>query len=233
MLIVINFSHLTTTNCYFMTRSSLLLLQRCFPTSFACYIGSSSGELIASSNLAEPVWAGLLRWYLPFVILIFVLYVPIVAVAHVFFYRMISCRQLVCPMEFWGPNSGAGMVTGLSHIMQALRLSVHGILDVPLPVGLLHAWMTALEVTMNDLVVRLSTQYHALERTVPESMLLVEPYVVSLLVVIVIEHIFLPNIRQPFGVAFQQAWLPLVAWCAVGATLSLSTCAGLSVMSSD
>ncbi|KAF8607081.1 hypothetical protein BDV93DRAFT_519990 [Ceratobasidium sp. AG-I] len=54
---------------------------------------------------------------------------------------------------------------------------------------------------MNDLVTRLSTQYHELGRAVPGSVLLAEP--------------------QPFGVAFQQARTTFAAWCGVGALLSL------------
>ncbi|KAG9120959.1 hypothetical protein FRC07_003295 [Ceratobasidium sp. 392] len=74
-----------------------------------------------------------------------------------------------------------------TYISDGLRLSVHGIFDVPFPIGILHAWMTGLEVKMNDLVTRLSTQYHRLGHGTPELALLAE--------------------QQPFGVAFEKAWL--------------------------
>ncbi|KAG8735303.1 hypothetical protein FRC10_010753 [Ceratobasidium sp. 414] len=160
--------HLTTTNCYFMTRTSILLLQRCFPNSFACFMGSASGKLTASSELAEPVWAGLIRWYLPFVVTILALY-----------------------DAYWY----------LSRVTQGLRLATHGIIDVPLPIGILHTWMTTLEVRMNGLVTRLSTEYHSLERGVSGSTLLVEP--------------------QPFGVASERVWLTLAAWCGIGLGMAL------------
>jgi hypothetical protein len=157
-----------------MTRSSLLLLQRCFPNSFACYVGSASGELIASSDLAEPVWAGLLRWYLPFVITMFTLYFPLVILAHIFLSNMLRCGvPLVCELP---PGAMVGN-SPLSRPIRGLLIATHGIIDVPLPVGLLHAWMTVLEVGMNNLVMRLSTQFHKLERAVPGSTLLADPYV--------------------------------------------------------
>ncbi|KAG8735615.1 hypothetical protein FRC12_017979, partial [Ceratobasidium sp. 428] len=50
--------HLTTANCYVMTRTSLLMLQRLHPSVFACCLGSMSGELVDGVELAEPVWVG-------------------------------------------------------------------------------------------------------------------------------------------------------------------------------
>ncbi|KDN42032.1 hypothetical protein RSAG8_07077, partial [Rhizoctonia solani AG-8 WAC10335] len=182
--------HLVTTNCYFMTRSSLLLLQRCFPTSFTCHMGSISDEVIHASQLAEPIWAGLLKWYLPFAIAIFFLYFPLLVLGHVFLNSMIDCGN---PWECLEkpPNMG---------LSRAFRLALHG-MDVPLPLGLLHAWMTSLEVRMNDLVVRLSNQYYALGRSVPESTLLLQP--------------------EPFGVAFVKAWRTFAAWFGIGFVFSL------------
>lgn len=46
-------SHLT--NCYTMTRSSPLLLQRCYTSALACYLGLMPGKLVPASVLAEPV----------------------------------------------------------------------------------------------------------------------------------------------------------------------------------
>ncbi|KAJ1301310.1 hypothetical protein OPQ81_003712 [Rhizoctonia solani] len=184
--------HLVTTNCYFMTRSSLLLLQRCFPTSFSCYIGSTSDQPIHASQLAEPIWAGLLKWYLPFAISIFLLYFPLVILGHVVLDNMFECGS---PWTCAEKPDGPQMV-----VYRALRLAIHGI-DVPLPLGLLHMWMTSLEVRMNDLVMRLSTQYHALGRSLPGSTLLLQP--------------------EPFGVPFGKAWWVFVAWFGVGCVLSL------------
>ncbi|KAF8597579.1 hypothetical protein BDV93DRAFT_527353 [Ceratobasidium sp. AG-I] len=174
--------HLMTTNCYFMTRSSLLLLQRCFPTSFACYLGAASGELVPPSELAEPVWAGLLRWYLPFVLAVLMIYLPTVIFT-----------QIVLA----GTNMGEG-----SPIIDALRISAHAIIDIPLPVGFLHTWMTSLEVRINDLVLRIATGYRELlARENPDCGLLGD--------------------RQPFGVPFAKPWYAFAAWCIIGATCTL------------
>lgn len=47
----------------------------------------------------------------------------------------------------------------LGKFFTVLRYSLHTILDAPLPVGLMHSYMTALEERMNKLVVRLSGQF--------------------------------------------------------------------------
>ncbi|QRV99094.1 transmembrane protein [Ceratobasidium sp. AG-Ba] len=173
--------HLTTTNCYFMTRSSLLLLNRCFPSSFACFMGSTSGDLVASSELAEPIWAGLLRWYLPFVITVFLFYFPMLVLAHITVSNGLRCGELwVCPIDdtLLGPDKPNTMVATVAHMSRldvALRLAPHGLVDVALPAGILHAWMTALEVEMNNLVTRLSAEYQKLEKGISGSVLLVDP----------------------------------------------------------
>ena len=140
-------SHLTTTNCYLMTRSSLLLMQRCYPSGFACHLGAMSDKLVPSSSLAEPVWAGILRWYLPFVVVFFAIYVPLVILVHAYIALAIDCRIL---------DTCASTVDSS---VSAFRYSLHSIIDVPLPVGLMHAYMTALEEEMNSLVVRLSLRF--------------------------------------------------------------------------
>ncbi|CAE6498886.1 unnamed protein product [Rhizoctonia solani] len=186
--------HLVTTNCYFMTRSSLLLLQRCFPTSFACHMGSTSDELIHASQLAEPIWAGLIKWYLPFAIAIFLLYFPLLVLGHVFLSSIVDCGSS------WTCAGKLSADQPRMFVFRALRLALHG-MDIPLPLGLLHAWMTALEVRMNDIVVRLSTQYHALGRSLPESTLLLQP--------------------EPFGVAFSKAWRTFAAWFGIGCAFTI------------
>ncbi|KAG8723458.1 hypothetical protein FRC09_003264 [Ceratobasidium sp. 395] len=141
--------HLTTTNCYFMTRSSLLLLQQCYPTVFACYIGSMSGELVQAADLAEPVWEGLIRWYLPFVLLFFLVYIPFVVLVHMHISNLAMCHRLTnCAFYQWKYK--------VYPEITALRFALHAIIDVPLPTGILHAYMTALESAMNKLVERLS-----------------------------------------------------------------------------
>ncbi|CAE6436179.1 unnamed protein product [Rhizoctonia solani] len=181
--------HLVTTNCYFMTRSSLLLLQRCFPTSFACYMGSTSDQLVDASQLAEPIWAGLIKWYLPFAIIICLIYFPLLTTGHVLMNGAFDCGT-------WCRGNLEPRVA----LYRSLRLSLHG-MDVPLPLAILHAWMTALEVRMNELVMRLSAQYHALGRSVPGSTLLLQP--------------------EPFGVAFKKAWWAFATWFGIGLILSL------------
>jgi hypothetical protein len=151
-----------------MTRSSLLLLQRCFPTSFSCYMGSISDQLIDASQLAEPIWAGLIRWYIPFAIIICLIYFPLLTTGHVFLDELFDCG-IWCTGNINLEETQPRLV-----IYRALRLASHG-MDVPLPLGILHAWMTALEVRMNELVMKLSNQYHALGRSVPGSTLLLQP----------------------------------------------------------
>ena len=133
-----------------MTRTSLLLFQRCYPKAFACHFGPTSGELVSGSDLAEPVWAGLLKWYLPFVVFFALAYVPPVVIFHIAIARLMDCR------------SGLQMCKDyavLPRELLAMRMALHSIVDVSLPVGLLHSYMTALEGRMNDLVMRLSVQF--------------------------------------------------------------------------
>ena len=142
-----------------MTRSSLLLMQRCYPSGFACHLGAMSVGLVPSSSLAEPVWAGILRWYLPFVILFFLLYIPLLISFHVYIGRAMDCRVLdTCASAVYSS-------------VLAFRYSLHSIADVPLPVGLMHAYMTALEEEMNNLVVRLSVRFLNAENPVREGAL--------------------------------------------------------------
>ena len=161
-----------------MTRSSLLLLLRCFPTSFACHLGSASGNLVPASDFAEPIWAGLLRWYLPFVLVILAFYIPPIIAAHVVVINLLRCKDIMCPLHFWG---GAELGVGglgpspLSVALESLRLAAHGLIDVAIPIGILHACITVLEVKMNDLVSKLSVRYHELENGVPGSTLLADP----------------------------------------------------------
>ncbi|KAF8598767.1 hypothetical protein BDV93DRAFT_526576 [Ceratobasidium sp. AG-I] len=107
-------------------------------------------------------------------------------------------------MYTWG---GAGSEIGgqgpstLSITLEALRLAAHGLIDLAIPIGMLHACITVLEVRLNDLVSKLSIRYHGLENPVPGSTLLAD--------------------SKPFGLAFQRAWLTFAAWCAVGTGVSL------------
>ena len=91
-----------------------------------------SDELVPSSSLAEPVWAGILRWYLPFVVVFFAIYVPLVILVRAYIALAIDCRIL---------DTCASTVDSS---VSAFRYSLHSIIDVPLPVGLMHAYMTAL-----------------------------------------------------------------------------------------
>lgn len=114
-----------------------------------------SGVLVAASDLAEPVWAGMLRWYLPFVIIFFLVYIPPMVMFHVYVGRLIECHGFdACVVWIVAPRE-----------LQALRYSLHSVVDVPLPVGLVHAYMTALETQMNVLVVRLSLQFLGVQQT--------------------------------------------------------------------
>ncbi|KAF8607113.1 hypothetical protein BDV93DRAFT_603777 [Ceratobasidium sp. AG-I] len=177
--------HLTTTNCYLMTRSSLLLMQRCYPSAFACHLGAMSDELVPSSSLAEPVWAGILRWYLPFVILFFLFYIPLLICFHVYIGRLVNCHALDdCVQRSVVPRP-----------LSAFLHSLHSIVDVPLPVGLMHAYMTALEQEMNDLVVRLSVRFLDAAHPAREGA---------------------PGATPPFETLINGAWTTLLAWCALG-----------------
>ncbi|KAF8593348.1 hypothetical protein BDV93DRAFT_529903 [Ceratobasidium sp. AG-I] len=184
--------HLTTTNCYFMTRTSLLLFQRCYPKAFACHFGPMSGELVSGSDLAEPVWAGLLKWYLPFVVFFVLAYVPPVVIFHVVIARLMDCRGLQECYQY--------PANSLPRELLAMRMALHSIVDVPLPVGLLHSYMTALEGRMNDLIMRLSVQFLGDDAQARR------------------EGPPLPT--QPFGALIDGAWSTLIAWCLLGAGFS-------------
>lgn len=132
-----------------MTRSSLLLLHRCYPKAFARHLGPMSGELVPASNLAEPVWAGLIIWYLPFVVLFFLLYITPLVVIH---------SYMATFFAYGGPLGHDGPYVMLM-FFNAFRTAVHAIVDGPLPIGLIHAYMTSLENEMNDVVARLLTQF--------------------------------------------------------------------------
>ncbi|KDN40386.1 hypothetical protein RSAG8_08149, partial [Rhizoctonia solani AG-8 WAC10335] len=179
--------HLTTANCYLMTRSSLILLHRCCPAAFACYLGPPSGELISPSLLAEPVWRGLLRWYLPFIVTFFMIYFPLLILLHRFLYMSFDCF-ITC-------------TTG-NKMLRAVDYALHSILDVPLPIGLIHSYMTSLEVQTNRLVVNISTQFFRIRNTHTEPV----PSSVS---------------NKPFAVLVDDAWLVLIGWIILGGTCSV------------
>ncbi|CAE6456185.1 unnamed protein product [Rhizoctonia solani] len=176
--------HLTTANCYLMTRSSLILLHRCCPTAFACYLGSPTGELISAALLAEPVWAGLLRWYLPFVAAFFMIYYPLLIILHRFLYMSFDC--------FVTCNAG-------NKLLRSVVYALHSILDVPLPIGIIHSYMNSLEVQINKLVVNISTQFFRIRSSRAEPV----PESVS---------------NQPFSVVVDDAWLVLIGWVVLGST---------------
>ncbi|CAE6402233.1 unnamed protein product [Rhizoctonia solani] len=132
--------HLTTANCYLMTRSSLLLLQTCYPHSFECYLGESLGEAVTPSCLAEPVWTGLIRWYLPFAMIFLLVYIILLVTT----YYIIS---------------GHFAFSREVRAVYGVRLALHYGFDLPLPLGLLHTYMNSLEVSANTIVVNLSAQF--------------------------------------------------------------------------
>lgn len=143
-----------------MTRSSLILLQRCYPHAFACYLGAVSDILIPGSALAEPVWAGMLRWYLPFALAFFLTYIPLIVALSYYIWQTMSCVE----------THGARCPSS-SRMFSAFKSAMHAVLDVPFPIGLMHAYMTSLEVSMNKLIVNLSVQFSTIQgaTVVPES----------------------------------------------------------------
>lgn len=117
-----------------------------------------SDELVPSSSLAEPVWFGIVRWYLPFVVIFFLAYIPLLVLFHTYVGDLAYCHALhSCVEVFVVPKP-----------LSAFLHSLHSILDVPLPVGLMHAYMTALEEEMNELVVRLSARFLTVDGLVRE-----------------------------------------------------------------
>ncbi|CAE6533106.1 unnamed protein product [Rhizoctonia solani] len=132
--------HLTTANCYLMTRSSLLLLQRCYPHAFECYLGGTSSEPIDSSSLAEPVWTGLVRWYLPFAALFM----------SVYLFLLVTTYYLMSAQFTFSTHT---------RVAYGARYALHYGFDVPLPLGFIHAYMNSLETSANTIVVNLSAQF--------------------------------------------------------------------------
>ena len=111
-----------------------------------------TGKPIPGSELAEPVWTGLIEWYLPFVVLFFLVYIPLVGVIHYLMGTVVS----------YGEPSKSG---GYHLLYNAFRTAMHPIFDGPLPIGVIHAYMTSLEEEMNDLIVRLLTQFLEIQRS--------------------------------------------------------------------
>lgn len=184
--------NLTTANCYMMTRSSLLLLQRCHPSAFACYLGEMSDELTPASVLAEPVWAGLMRWYLPFIGLFFLVYFSLLMT----FYNALAPSR-----GCWSARSFLADATCNSHRwIRALGHAVHSVLNVPVPVGAMHVYMTSLEVEMNKLVVNISTQFLTTGTSKANSE---------------------STPSQPFGVMFDSVWAALAVWWVIGCMFAI------------
>lgn len=108
-----------------------------------------SGEHFSGSDLAKPVWAGLLKWYLPFVVFFVLAYAPPAVIFHIVIARFIGC---------YGQRVYKEYIVVFRELL-AMRIPLHPLADMPFPVGLLHSYMTALEGRMNDLVMKLSVQF--------------------------------------------------------------------------
>ncbi|GAB1520310.1 hypothetical protein RhiTH_003384 [Rhizoctonia solani] len=150
---------------YVTSRSTLLVIYNCFPHDFACSLGEEE-ELVPASMLEEPAWASLLRWYFPFTAIALVLYVLAVIVVHVWVGRLLASPRgnrvldaaQRCMRDPTAPECELLNVHDPPW-KSALRLMLHLVLDLPFPVGLLHTWLSSLELSMGTLVKRVSTRY--------------------------------------------------------------------------
>ncbi|ELU39633.1 hypothetical protein AG1IA_06337 [Rhizoctonia solani AG-1 IA] len=150
---------------YVTSRSTLLVIYNCFPHDFACSLGEEE-ELVPASMLEEPAWASLLRWYFPFTAIALVLYFLAVIVVHVWVGRLLASPRgnrvldaaQRCMRDPTAPECELLNVHDPAW-KSALRLMLHLVLDLPFPVGLLHTWLSSLELSMGTLVKRVSTRY--------------------------------------------------------------------------
>ncbi|KAG8736614.1 hypothetical protein FRC10_009131, partial [Ceratobasidium sp. 414] len=145
-----------------------------------------SGKLVPASDLMEPVWTGVVRWYLPFVVLFFLAYVPLVVIVHTQITRLTTC------LGIRGCDPASHYSQSRSELV-ALRLALHSLIDVPLPIGIMHAYTSSLESSMNKLVERLSREFLGTR-----------------------EDSNVAPLEEPFGLLCDGAWNTLSAWCALG-----------------
>ncbi|CEL54911.1 hypothetical protein RSOLAG1IB_07403 [Rhizoctonia solani AG-1 IB] len=150
---------------YVTCRSTLLAIHNCFPHDFACSLGEER-DLVPASMLEEPAWASLLRWYFPFTAVALVFYILAVIVIHVWVGRLLASprgnRVLDLAQKCMRDPTAAECELLNVHDpvwRSALRLVLHLVLDLPFPVGLLHTWLSSLELGMGALVKRVSARY--------------------------------------------------------------------------
>ncbi|KDN34512.1 hypothetical protein RSAG8_12385, partial [Rhizoctonia solani AG-8 WAC10335] len=84
--------------------------------------------------------------------------------------------------------------------MHGMRYALHFGFDVPIPVGLIHAYMNSLETSANTIVINLSTQFLTAHAGDPNPILQ----------------------SPPFGVMFDSSWLVLATWWILGCVTGLS-----------
>lgn len=166
-------SHFKTASSFVTARSSLLVVQRCFPHDFACQLGEER-ELVSASALEEPSWSSLLRWYLPFASIALSLYTIAVVALHIWVAHLLSSGNASRPSL----GNRVGVLEAAEKCMidptapecarpemaaavwqNGLRLMLHLMLDLPFPVGLLHTWLMSKEMQMGGLVKRVSSRF--------------------------------------------------------------------------
>ncbi|KAG8743293.1 hypothetical protein FRC10_012256 [Ceratobasidium sp. 414] len=160
-----------TVSSFVTARSSLLAIQRCFIHEFACQLGEER-ELVPVSALEEPAWSCLLRWYLPFTSIALVLYAIAVVGIHIWVASILSSNTgkpslanrvgvLEAAEKCMSNLSAPECVLSEDSAVwrNALRLMLHIMLDLPFPVGLLHAWLSAKELQIVGLVRRVSARF--------------------------------------------------------------------------
>ncbi|KAG8703798.1 hypothetical protein FRC09_003936 [Ceratobasidium sp. 395] len=102
----------------------------------------------------------------------------------VMWHRLESCIEGSCVM-YPAPEG-----------LASLRTALHALIDVPLPIGMIHAYLTSLELSMNGLVGRLSREFFQAQESEGSA---VEP-----------------PIREPFELFCSNPWSTLAGWCALG-----------------
>ncbi|KAF8607325.1 hypothetical protein BDV93DRAFT_520196 [Ceratobasidium sp. AG-I] len=166
-------SHFKTVSSFVTARSSLLVIQRCFPHDFACQLGEER-ELVPASALEEPSWASLLRWYLPFTFIALSLYAIAVVALHIWVAHLLGSSKTSkhsignrvgvleaaekCMLDQTAPECAHSDMSAAVW-QNGLRLMLHLMLDLPFPVGLLHTWLMSTEMRMGGLVRRVSSRF--------------------------------------------------------------------------
>ncbi|KAF8607329.1 hypothetical protein BDV93DRAFT_553048 [Ceratobasidium sp. AG-I] len=155
---------LTTKNCFMMTRSILMILCNCFGDSqFICYLGDETSPEgpVSAGFLVEPLYNGIVRWYLPVVLtglvayILFMLGIHWLLEAQPFYFNKIDAQR-ACDyyeaegifdcLEFVRNAAPKDVVVDSAVLLRHGGIMyLHAALDIPFPCAVIHWWLTKME----------------------------------------------------------------------------------------